>query len=208
MMYEDEMETGSILGFVLASVALLGSPGPAIAALVAVGRSCGAGHAVRYFLALQVGLALAAGFSVLGLVALLQAFPPLRLVMLVVSIAYLLALAWSIATARPSGGVGAAGNGEGAWRLWGGFVLGIANPKAYLAFASLFGSFVLLDPAQGLGDGGLKWALVVLVMVAVDAAWLLAGRALGRVRMSPRAERALNMGMGAAILAACAAAVV
>lgn len=202
------MQTGSILGFLLASVALLGSPGPAIAALVAVGRSCGAGHGVRYFLALQAGLALAAGFSVLGLVAVLQAFPPLRVMMLVGSTAYLLWLAWSIATARPSGGVGAAGEGEGVWRPWGGFVLGITNPKAYLAFASLFGSFVLLDPAQGLGDAGLKWGLVVLVMLAVDAAWLLAGRALGRVRMGPGAERALNIGMGAAILAACAATVV
>lgn len=202
------MVTGSILGFVLAAVALLGSPGPAIAALVAVGRGCGTFHAVRYFLALQTGLALAAGLSVLGMVALLQAFPPLRLVMMVGATAYLLSLAWSIATAPPTGGVGPATRGQEGWRLWGGFLLGIANPKAYLAFASLFGSFVLLDPAQGLGDGGLKWALVVAVMLVVDAAWLLAGRALGRIAMGPRAERVLNMGMGAAILAACAATVV
>lgn len=201
------VQTGSILGFVLAALALLGSPGPAIAALVAVGRSCGAGQAVRYFLALQAGLALAAGVSVLGLAALLQAFPALRLVMLAGSTAYLLWLAWTIATAPPAGGVRAGAGGAGTGRPWGGFLLGIANPKAYLAFASLFGSFVVLDPAQGLGDGGLKWGLVVSVMLLVDAAWLLAGRALGRIEMTPRAERVLNIGMGLAILAACAAAV-
>lgn len=199
------MQTGSILGFVLASLALLGSPGPGIAALVAVGRSCGPGLALRYFLALQVGLAVAAGISALGLVAVLQAFPPLRFLMMVGSTAYLVWLAWTIATAPPAGGVGAR---DGAWRPWGGFVLGITNPKAYLAFASLFGSFALLDPAHGLGDGSLKWLLVVAVILVVDAAWLVAGRALGRIEMAPRTERALNISMGLAILAACVAAIV
>lgn len=202
------MEMGPILGFLLAVVALLGSPGPAIAALVVVGRQCSAGHAMRYFLALQAGLALAAGLSAVGLVALLQAFPALRVIMLVASTAYLIALAWSIASAPPSGGVGGDGRGAGAWRPWGAFILGVTNPKAYLAFASLFGSFILLDPAQGLGDGGLKWLLVVVVMIVVDIAWLLAGRALGRIEMAPRAERAMNIAMGLAILAACVAALV
>jgi threonine/homoserine/homoserine lactone efflux protein len=202
------MEMGPILGFLLAAVALLGSPGPAIAALVVVGRQCSAGHAMRYFLALQAGLALAAGLSAVGLVALLQAFPALRVIMLVASTAYLIALAWSIASAPPSGGVGGNGREAAAWRPWGAFVLGVTNPKAYLAFASLFGSFILLDPAQGLGDGGLKWLLVVLVMILVDIAWLLAGRALGRIEMAPRAERAMNIAMGLAILGACAAALV
>lgn len=202
------MEMGPILGFLLAAVALLGSPGPAIAALVVVGRQCSAGQALRYFLALQAGLALAAGLSVVGLVALLQTFPALRAIMLVASTAYLIALAWSIASAPPSGGVGGKGREAAAWRPWGAFVLGVTNPKAYLAFASLFGSFTLVNPAQGLGDGSLKWLLVVMVIIVVDIAWLLAGRALGRIEMAPRAERAMNIAMGLAILGACAAALV
>ena len=50
--------------------------------------------------------------------------------------------------------------------------------------------------------------VVVVVMIVVDIAWLLAGRALGRIEMAPRAERAMNIAMGLAILAACVAALV
>ena len=59
----------SWLFFVLAAAALLGSPGPGIAALVAVGRSRGVIGGLRYFGAMQLGLAIAAGLTAAGLVA-------------------------------------------------------------------------------------------------------------------------------------------
>lgn len=198
----------AIPGFLLAATALLGSPGPCIAALVVVGRTCTVRQAVGYFLAMQLGLALAAAVSAAGLMGLLTAVPPLALAMTVGSTIYLVWLAWSIASAPVSGSVGAGGEGAEAWRPMGGFLLAIANPKAYLAFASLFGSFTLLETSRDGIEGLLKWALVVAVMVTVDAAWLLAGRALGRVVLSPRAERAMNVALGAAILLACVAALV
>lgn len=83
------------------------------------------------------------------------------------------------------------------------FLLGVANPKAYLAFASLMGAFAIAAPAGGLADGAVKWALCVLVMVVVDFAWLGLGMSFGRIALSAPAERAFNLAMGAAILAAC-----
>jgi threonine/homoserine/homoserine lactone efflux protein len=196
----------SALLFVVASAALLGSPGPGIAALMAVGRTRGVAGGLTFFLAMQLGLAIAAGLSALGLSGLLRAFPVLHSVLTVVSVIYLLWLAWAIASAPLSGGVGDDAP-SGALTLWGGFLLGVANPKAYLAFASLFGSFTVFGTTQPFADGVVKWVLCVVVMAVVDLAWMMAGVALGRIALSPRSERLLNISMGAAVLVACVAAV-
>ena len=46
--------------FLLSAVALLGSPGPGIAALVAVGRADGLQGGLRFYGGMQIGLAAAA----------------------------------------------------------------------------------------------------------------------------------------------------
>lgn len=189
--------------FVLAATALLGSPGPGIAALIVAGRTLGLTGGLRLYAGMQVGLALAAGLSAAGLASLLAAAPVLRLALTVVSVAYLVWLAWSVATAPPEGEVG--GGTSASLTFAGGFVLGAANPKAYLAFVSLFGSFVVASPRW---DAPVKWALCVAVMVVVDLAWLALGVVLGRVKLSPRGQRVMNWAMGGAILAAAGMAVV
>ena len=56
------------------AIALLGSPGPGIAALLAVGRVEGWG-AWRFYAGLQLGLAMAFGATALGLLTLVEAVP-------------------------------------------------------------------------------------------------------------------------------------
>jgi threonine/homoserine/homoserine lactone efflux protein len=161
---------------------------------------------VRLYAGMQVGLALAAGLSAAGLASLLAALPGLHLVLTVVSVAYLAWLAWRVASAPV--GDGAIGEGSSARLTFaGGFVLGAANPKAYLAFVSLFGSFALAQ-AGTRTDALIKWALCVLVMVVVDLAWLALGVVLGRIRLGAKGERAMNLAMGGAILAAAGLALV
>lgn len=88
------MNTLSLGAYLLAATALLGSPGPGIASLIAVGRASGFGGGLRYFSGLQIGLALAAGFSALGLLTLLEAVPGLLTTMHLAATIYLLYLAW------------------------------------------------------------------------------------------------------------------
>lgn len=185
------------LAFTLAAVALLGSPGPAIAALLAVGRVRGFRASLPFFGALQVGLALAAGLSAAGLVSVFTAVPAIERVLMLVALAYLVWLAWKIGSAP----LGEVQPGSTAGSLGQGFLLGIANPKAYLAFASLIASFAIL-PRGSLGDGLAKWAILVALMIAVDLVWLAAGAALGGLNLSRRAERTMNLVMAAAILGA------
>ena len=189
------------LAFIVASAALLGSPGPGIAALMVAGRTLGATGALPFFLAMQAGLALAMTLSATGLSAVIGAVPGVRFGLTIASTGYLVWLAWSIATSPLRGPSGADERGRGL-TLAGGFALGAANPKAYLAFASLFGSFAIVDPAYGWRDSVLKGVVCIIVTTVVDLAWVLVGVALGRIQLTASAERAMNMSMGGAILLA------
>jgi threonine/homoserine/homoserine lactone efflux protein len=114
-----------------------------------------------------------------------------------VATAYLVYLACQIAMAPV--GTALAGSRASSSPL-AGLLLGTANPKAFVAFASLFASrSVAADPSA---DILLKWALCVGVMLIVDLAWLLIGVAMNQTSLRPAAERTLNFCLAAMILAA------
>jgi threonine/homoserine/homoserine lactone efflux protein len=184
--------------FLVSAVALLGSPGPGIASLLAVGRTAGLARGLHYYTGLQLGLAAAAGVSAAGLFSLLQAFPALLRIMTIAATLYLVWLAYQIATAP----VGMAGSDRpAASSPMAGLLLGVTNPKAYVAFASLLASQAILRGHPG-SDLLVKWCLCVGVMIVVDLAWLLAGVALRQARLPARSERVLNRCLGAMILTA------
>ena len=195
---DNKMNQSELIPFTIAAIALLGSPGPAIAALLAVGRTGGWKGSLPFFGGLQLGLATAAGLTTVGLFAALSAFPQALIIMSFVATGYLLYLAYKIATspvgqkqdiARPSQSSPA------------GFLLGVTNPKAYLAFASLFASFQISATSAAL-DSAAKWMGVVFVMIVVDIIWLWIGVRLGRLAMSELAERVMNYLLAASIVLA------
>ena len=190
-----------LVAFVLASAVLLGSPGPGITALIVAGRTLGARRAMPFFLAMQAGLVLAAIVSATGLATMIDAVPGLHLAMTLAAQGYLVWLAWSIATSPVNGTSESDSRGRGL-SLLGGFTLGAANPKVYLAFASLFGSFALVEPPHGWLDSVIKGLVCITVATAVDLAWVRAGAVLGRFQLTPAAERTMNLAMAAAILLA------
>jgi threonine/homoserine/homoserine lactone efflux protein len=187
--------------FLLAAIMLLGSPGPGIAALIAVGRARGFAGGLRYFWGLQAGLALAAGISAAGLFSVIQAWPLANMAMMGAAILYLVWLAYQIAFAPLSGGPGTGRSTDAGISATaaGGLLLGITNPKSYLAFIALFASYLIV-PSSGPADMALKWLICVVVMILVDLVWLWLGVVIGRANMSPSAERALNLVMGGTIL--------
>lgn len=119
--------------------------------------------------------------------------------MAIASTAYLIYLAWKIAS-FPVGETAKPRNGAHASPAMG-FILGITNPKAYPAFASLLTSYTLVkDSAQH--DVFAKWLLLVLVMIVVDIIWLYVGTFLRGLAMSPSNERMLNLALGLTVLIA------
>jgi threonine/homoserine/homoserine lactone efflux protein len=193
------MDAAALGIFLTAAVGLLGSPGPAIAALVAVGRARGLVGGLPYFLGLQLGLATAAGITAAGLFSLLAAFPSALRVMTIAATVYLIYLAYKIASS-PVGETAQANNGAHASPA-AGFLLGVTNPKAYLAFASLLASYTLIK-GSAQQDTLTKWFLLVAVMIVVDIVWLYAGVFLRGLMLSPKGERVLNVTLGLTVLIA------
>lgn len=184
--------------FSVAAIILLGSPGPAIAALLAVGHRSGFAGGLRFYGGLQVGLALAAAISASGLFTLLRALPAATTIMMTIATGYLFYLSYKIATS-PVGERNKGTSGDQPATAAGGFVLGVTNPKAYVAFVSLMASYLIV-PGNSNVDVTVKWLVCVIVMITVDLVWLWLGDILRKARLNQAAERALNITMGATIL--------
>jgi threonine/homoserine/homoserine lactone efflux protein len=186
--------------FVVAAIALLGSPGPGIAALLVVGKSQGWSGGLRFYVGLQVGLAAAVAICGAGLVSLLAVYPAVTRVMVIAAAIYLVYLSCAIATS-PVGKDQP--DRSGTYSPCAGLLLGITNPKAYLAISALLASPLQLTVRET-GNIALKIALCIAVILLVDIVWLWIGVAVGRTNLTPFAERIMNVAMGTAILIAMA----
>ena len=182
---------------VLTSLAIMGSPGPATISLTAAGSAYGVRRSLGYLAGIVAGTTIVLLAVASGITVTLLAVPDLRLVLLAVAVAYILWLAYHIATAPPLG----AGPARPP-TLAGGTVFGIANPKAWLAIAAVFASAHLAGRAAL--DAGAKVALLTVMIVLINTTWLLAGASLTRLLRTPRRARLVNAALAAALLAASA----
>src|SRR6478736_1091747 len=190
-------------GFLLAGVALAGSPGPATLSLAAAGAAFGARRVNGYLAGIVVGMVGVMAITASGLVGLLLAVPGATPVVTVAAAVYFVWLAWRIATAPPL----AAESGERKPPSFlGGLGLSLVNPKGYAAMAALFSGFVLLRDRLAL-DAGVKIALLTAVIVVVNVLWLLSGALLTRFFRDPRSNRIVNIAFAVLLLASVALAV-
>jgi threonine/homoserine/homoserine lactone efflux protein len=193
----------SLAPLVLASAAIMGSPGPATISLVAVVAAYGVRRSLPYVCGLIVGSAFVLVAVASGVTATLLAVPEVRSLVIAASAAYILWLAYHIAAAPPLSAERAA---AGAPSLAGGTVLGVANPKGWVAMAAVFASARLADGAAA--DAAAKTAVLAAMIVAIMSAWLLAGASLARMLRELRRARIVNAALlGAALVAATALAV-
>ncbi|WP_343713916.1 LysE family translocator [Inquilinus sp.] len=191
-----------LTALLLASAVVMGSPGPSTISLTAVGASFGVRRSLPYAAGLIAGTIAVLLAVAAGLVALVTAIPHGPLVLGVLSAAYILFLAWKIATAPPLGGRDETARAPG---VAGGFGLAVANPKAYLAIGAIFAGSTVIAGDSVL-DAAVKVALLSLMIVLIHAAWLLAGVSLSRWLRDPVAARAINLAMAVALVAVTAAA--
>ena len=176
-------------GFLLAAVALAGSPGPATLSLTATGAAFGARRGLAYLAGIVVGMAAVMAIVASGVVGLLLAVPGATPMVTVLAAAYFLYLAWRIATAPP---LAADTAQRRAPTFTGGLLLSLVNPKGYAAMAALFSGFVLVQERLAL-DIAIKMGVLVFIIAAVNVAWLMAGAALTRYFREPRTNRAINV---------------
>lgn len=183
--------------FLLASLAMVGSPGPATLSLAAAGAAFGARRVLGYFVGILAGMVAVMAIVASGVMGLLAAVPGATPVVTAAAALYFVWLAWRIATAPPLT------EAEGDRRpptFTAGLGLSLVNPKGYAAMAALFSGFTLLRRQLAL-DAAAKIVLLALLIAAVNIAWLLLGAAMTRFFRNPRTNRIVNVVFAVLLLA-------
>jgi threonine/homoserine/homoserine lactone efflux protein len=188
--------------FVLAGLALAGSPGPANLSLAATGAAFGARRGFAYLIGLTVGMVGVMVVTASGLVGLLLALPGATPVVTVLAAIYFAYLAFRIATAPP---LSADAGDRREPSFLAGLLLSLVNPKGYAAMAALFSGFVLVPGGFG-ADIAAKIGVLTVLIVGVEIVWLLGGSALTRFFREPRANRIINLTFAVLLIASVAAA--
>jgi threonine/homoserine/homoserine lactone efflux protein len=193
---------GSLGPLLVASLAIMGSPGPATISLTAAGSAYGVRRSLAYLVGIVLGTAIVLVAVATGITAALLAVPATRTVLIAISAAYILWLAYHVATAPPLAAQTAASDAPS---LAGGALLGVANPKAWVAIAAVFASARLADAAAT--DAAAKVAVLSVMIVLINGGWLLVGASLAPVLRDPRRARVVNVALAAALVGATALAV-
>ena len=186
----------------LTSLAIMGSPGPATISLTATGVAFGVRRSGRYLAGIIAGTILVLILVAAGVTGALLAVPGVRPLFLGVAAAYILYLAYHIATAPP---LRAADGDAPAPSLSGGLLLGVANPKAWVAIAAVFVSARIAT--HTLVDSGIKVVALAVMVVAINAIWLIAAAWVAPALRDPVRSRRANIGLAAALVVSTAAAV-
>ena len=197
------MRWGAVGPLVLTSLAIMGSPGPATISLVAAGSSYGLRRSLAYLAGIAVGTTVVLVAVATGITAVLLAVPAVGSVLIALSAAYILWLAYHVATAPPLAAQSAASEAPS---LAGGALLGVANPKAWVAIAAVFASSHLAGSAAA--DAGAKVAVLIPMIVLINSAWLVAGASLAPMLREPRRSRVVNVTLAVVLVAATVLAVV
>jgi threonine/homoserine/homoserine lactone efflux protein len=185
---------GPLVSLVVASTAIMGSPGPATVSATAMGAAYGVHGALRYVGGLMAGTAGVLGLVAFGLAALVLALPQAGRPLLWLAAGYILFLSWRIATAPP---LTRAERSAGQPSFAAGFLLAIANPKAWLAIAAVYAGGAALAAWARL-------AVLAAMIVLIHLAWLLAGATLAGLLHHPVAARIVNLALAATLVATTA----
>ncbi len=183
------MET--LVPYILYCIAMSGTPGPNNVMVMASGVNYGYRRSLPHIFGINVGFSLMLGLMALGLGAAFLAEPRLQMALKIMGVAYMLWLAWKIATA---GGIaeGKAGGRpmtflEGAAFQW-------VNVKAWFM---VMGAISVYAPA---GLPPLEKALYLggIMLIAGSPPthiWTLFGVGIRRFLQNPKALRAFNITM-------------
>lgn len=192
------MPPEQVAAFLLFAVAAAGTPGPSNLLLTATGASVGVWRGVPCLLGVSLGMGFMMFIVALGLGGVVVASPTVLRVLNWAGAAFLLWLAWKIATAgqgvaaverRPVGFAGAAAF------QW-------INPKSWLVCASAVSTY--LGAGGTLGQALAFGGLFVLASLPCCLVWLAFGAAVQRRLHTTRARRAFNAAMGLLLAASVA----
>lgn len=181
----------------LAAFALATSitPGPNNLMLMASGANFGFRRTLPHMLGVGLGFVFMVVLVGVGLIQLFDAYPLSYTVLKVVSVAYLVFLAWKIATAAPTDGAKTAGKPftflQAALFQW-------VNPKAW---AMALTAVSVYAPSQSLAAITLVAVIFGAINLPSVGSWTLLGQQMQRLLTSPRRLRIFNVTMATLLVA-------
>lgn len=185
----------AIASLILAALIVMGSPGPATMSVTSVGAAFGFRRSLAYLSGIILGAIAVLIAVAAGVVAMLFSLPRLAPFLVAASSAYIAYLAFKIATAPPLSRQDPAGRTPS---FAGGFLLGVANPKAYLAIAAVFAG-AKFGLESRLSEAMIKTAILAILIIVIHLCWLIGGVSLSRLLHHPVSSRIVNL-LFAAIL--------
>ena len=171
-------EIATLLTF---ATAMSFTPGPNTMLSTALAANFGMRRAWRFIVAVPAGWTLMMIACGLGLGALIVALPWLRGAVQAVGVAYLVWLAWKLATTRALAPAAAARMQVGFWQ---GVALQFVNIKAWMLALALAAGWVATSAGHAVSNPGERLAIVCVVMalfaLSSNAAYAFAGSLLRR----------------------------
>ena len=186
------MTSEQAVAFLLFAVVAAGTPGPSNLLLTATGASVGVHRGLPCLLGVSVGMGVMMFLVAFGLGSIVLANPTVLRVLNWLGAAFLLWLAWKIATAGRSD---AAAGGKPV-----GFVGAAAfqwiNPKSWLVCASAASTYLHAGASSALAQATLFGAIFILASLPCCFVWLAFGATAQRLLRTDRARRTFNIAMG------------
>jgi threonine/homoserine/homoserine lactone efflux protein len=198
------LDVTALVLFAAALAVAAGSPGPSIAALVARVLSRGPRSVLPFLAAMWIGEAVWLACAVFGLAMLAQSFQMAFAVLKWAGVAYLGWLAWKMWTAPTD--ADRLPDATSPLRLFAtGLAVTLGNPKIMVFYLALLPS--LLDLSAITLAGWAELTLVMLlVLIAVDLAWVIAAGRARHLFRTPAGRRLANR-LSAGMMAGAAGAI-
>lgn len=194
------IEPAALGAFVVASAAIVVSPGPDTVLILRYALNGGRGIGLAAVSGVQLGLLVHTTLALLGISLIIASSPVLFRAVAVAGAAYLAWLGWLSLNGRGGLQLAAAGGDAGALRACREAALcNILNPKVILWFLALMPNFI--DPS---GSVPRQVAALALVLIAINIAWqapmALAAGAVRRWLGREDVRRAVNRLSGATLI--------
>jgi threonine/homoserine/homoserine lactone efflux protein len=186
------MTAEQAVAFLIFAVVAAGTPGPSNLLLTATGASVGVLRGLPCLLGVSVGMGVMMFAVAFGMGSAVVANPAVLRGLNWIGAAFLVWLAWKIATAQ--GGTAAASakpvgfTGAAAFQ-W-------VNPKSWLVCASAAGTYLHAGSGSASAQATALGGLFVLAALPCCFVWLAFGAGAQRLLRTPRARRLFNVAMG------------
>ena len=172
------------------------TPGPNNIMVTASGVNFGFTRTLPHILGITLGFVVLLIGCAAGLGAIFAAYPQLQIVLKIAGAAYMLWLAWKIATAKPASDSG--GPIAQPISFWQATLFQWVNPKAIVVSLSAIAIYV--RPESWFSDLALLLMVFAIATILAVMAWTGFGVALRRLFTDPTCARVFNLAMAALLV--------